>query len=158
MVGASGPPHVLKVSGPIVIEWPDGTRIQIGPAVGAIASVAPTVPKGKAGRKPSPATAALVSAMDEDVRAGRQGSRSEYLEILVAAGHAGSAASAGMIVNREAKRAFGAPLGRVKKKRANAHRSGAGGRQPSPATMLLRERLQTDKASGQLLDPARYVR
>lgn len=158
MSGASGPQHVLKVSGPIVIEWPDGTRIRIGPAAGTVAAVALTLPKGKAGRKPSPATATLISAMSDDARAGRQRSRAEYLETLVAAGHTGSAASAGMIVNREAKRTFGGPLGRGKKKAKKGRRSGAGGRQPSPATMVLRARLQADKANGQLLEPGRYVR
>lgn len=151
---------VLKVTGPVVLDWGNGIRLQISPA-GAVGPVAPAAlkPKGRAGRKPSPATVALQAEMAEDARAGRQRKRAAYIQILKDHGHKASAASASVIVSREAKRAFGKTLGRGRKgkaKRAKGRRGG--GRQASPATTLLREKLQKDKAAGQLRDPPHYVR
>jgi hypothetical protein len=150
---------VLKVTGPVVLDWGNGIRLQISPAgaVGPGLPGAPAKPKGRAGRKPSPATVALQAAMAEDAQTGRQRSRSAYIQVLKEHGHKASAASASVIVSREAKRAFGKPLGRGRKgRRGKAGRGG--GRVASPATAHLREKIGDDKAKGDLRDTGHYVR
>ena len=89
--------------------------------------------------------------------AGNPRSRAAYFTVLREAGHKGSDNSAALIVNREAKRIFGAPLGRTKKGRRKG-RGRKGGRQPSPAAVLLREKVQKDHAAGELRDVGHYVR
>jgi hypothetical protein len=97
--------------------------------------------------------------MEADVAAGGPRGRQDYLKILRDAGGPKSSNAAGIIVNREAKRAFGKPLGRGKKGRAKRGKGRrGGGRQPSPATSLLREKLLKDKTAGELRDPPHYVR
>lgn len=93
--------------------------------------------------------------MQADHARGSQRSRAEYLHVLRENGGPSSANAAGIIVLREAKRIFGKPLGRGKK---NAKGKRGGGRQPSPATAMLREKLTHDKTSGDLRDAAHYLR
>jgi hypothetical protein len=112
-------------------------------------------PRGKAGRKPGPATVKLIQAMQADAQAGAPRSRVEYISLLQAAGGPKTPNGAGLIVLREAKRIFGGPLGRGKK--AQSSRRGAG-RQASPATAVLREKLKADKAAGPLREPVHYIR
>lgn len=130
-------------------------RLTLSPA-GAIAPspVADVKARGKAGRRPSPATQALIAAMTAD--GGHPRSRSDYLDVLRQAGHKGSDNSADLIINREAKRIFGGRLGRGRK--ANVGKGRKGGRQASPATAILREKLAKDKASGELRDAPHYLR
>jgi hypothetical protein len=143
-------PQVLRVTGPITLDWGNGMRLTLSPA----ASLAPsTEPRGRPGRKPSPATQALVAAMQTDGSKPR--GRLEYLRILREAGHKGSDNSAALIVNRESKRIFGKPLGRATEKRSVGRE---GGREASPATVILRQKLEADKASGELRDAKHYVR
>lgn len=99
----------------------------------------------------------LREAMQADAQANRPRTRAVYLALLGEAGGPSSANAAGIIVNREAKRAFGRPLGPGKAKAGKAGRRG-GGRQASPATVALRAKLQADKAKGDLRDPPHYVR
>jgi hypothetical protein len=142
--------RVVRVTGPVVLDLGHGVRIRVVPeARGATAAAA-------RGRPPSPATQTLVDAMRRDRAAGRARTRAEYLAILARGGHKGSPQSASLIVLREAKRLFGRPLGR--RGRRAGSRAPGGGRKPSPATRLLRERLAKDKAAGSLHDAAHYAR
>ncbi len=122
-----------------------------------ISSNAASIPKGRPGRKPGPATVKLVEAMRADAKAGGPRSRAQYVALLQDAGGPKTPNGAGLIVLREAKRIFGGPLGRGRKPKAKRGRRG-GGRQPSPATGLLREKLRKDKAAGELRDAPYYVR
>lgn len=151
---------ILHVTGPVVLDWGNGVRIQISPAgiASAHAGASPVAsPRKAAGRPPSPTTMRLREAMQADAQGGRPRSRQDYLEVLKGAGGPASANAAGIIVNREAKRIFGRPLGRGK---AKAGRRGGrkGGRQASPGTAALRAKLQADKGGGGLRDPPHYVR
>ena len=145
-------PKVVKVNGPITLDFGNGMRFQL--VREAAVSVASS--GARRGRKPSPATQALVQAFAGDIAAGNVRARTEYLAILRNAGHKGSDASAGVIINREAKRVFGKPLGRGGKARANG--KGKQGNPASSMTTLLRDRLQADKAAGALRDAAHYTR
>lgn len=150
----------LRVTGPVVLDWGNGVRIQISPA-GIAQADAPASPARKAaGRPPSPATLKLREAMQADAQGNGPRPRAEYLELLKTAGGPASENAAGIIVNREAKRTFGHPLGRGKGKAARRGGAGGrrGGRQASPATAALRAKLQADKADGGLRDPPHYVR
>ena len=89
--------------------------------------------------------------------AGKPRTRAAYLAVLREAGHTGSDHSAAVIINREAKRVFGGPLGRSRKAKKTA-RGRKGGRQASPATTFLRAKLAADKADGGLRDAPHYVR
>ena len=82
--------------------------------------------------------------------------RADYLEVLRGAGHKGSPNSAALIVNREAKRAFGKPLPR--RQQAGPRLRTHSGRQASPATSMLREKLAEDKAGSGLREATHYVR
>jgi hypothetical protein len=138
------------------LDWGNGVRIQLSPA--GIASPAPFAsPRKAAGRPPSPATLKLREAMQADAQAHRPKTRAAYLNFLQDAGGPQSPNAAGIIVNREAKRAFGKSLGRGK---AKAGRRGGrkGGRQASPGTVALRSKLQADKSNGGLRDAPHYVR
>lgn len=150
-------PQILKLTGPITLDWGNGFRLTLSPA-GIDAGAKPIAAARGPGRKPSPATQAVVAAMQADAGAGRQRSRKEYLEILRQAGHLGSDNSGGLIVNREAKRVFGKSLGREKGLKRKASKGGMRrGRGPAPETVLLREKLQADKASGELRDAKHYL-
>lgn len=169
--------QVIRLTSPVILEWEDGTRIQLSPAGMAAAKPArlpgPRKPKGRPGRKPSPATQAVMDAMEADHAAGKQQSRQAYLDVLRGAGYDGSDAAAGQILNREANRIFGKPLGRAAAKKAgtkaprgkakkSAKRTGAKtagvGRQPSKETLLVREKVAKDAAAGTLRDAIHYVR
>jgi hypothetical protein len=157
MARGQGAPTVLHVTGPVVLDWGNGVRIQLSPA-GIVVAAGRQVPmptKGTPGRKPSPATVKLRETMQADAAAGTQRSRADYLTILTEAGGPKSSNAAGIIVNREAKRAFGHPLGRAKTRKARGRK---GGRQASPVTVLLREKLHADKTDGGLRDAPHYVR
>ncbi len=152
---------VLHVTGPVVIDWGNGVRIQLSPA--GLAPASPSAASGgarkAAGRPPSPATLKLREAMQADAQANRPRSRAAYLALLGEAGGPSSPNAAGIIVNREAKRAFGRPLGRGKGKARAGRRGGRkAGRQASPGTVALRTKLQADKANGGLRDAPHYVR
>jgi hypothetical protein len=96
--------------------------------------------------------------MQADAAADKQRSRIEYLEVLRAAGHKGSDNSGGLIINREAKRVFGKSLGRQKGLKRQVSKGGKRrGRGPASETVLLREKLQADKASGSLRDAKHYL-
>jgi len=111
------------------------------------------------GRRPSPATVVLREAMVKDAQAGQSRSRADYLAILREADGPESDNAAGIIVNREAKRAFGHPLPRTKKVGGRKKGGGrVGGRQASPATSGLRERLQQDQEAGEVRNAAHYMR
>ena len=146
-------PHaqVLRVSGPIILEWPDGTKLQLSPV-----GTSPTQNRQsrKPGRRPSPATQALIQAMASDASGSGPRSNDEYRQLLERAGHKSKATAQG-IVAREARRIFGRPLGRARKPQARATRRG---RKPNPATLLLRERIAADKTNGTLREPPHYVR
>lgn len=144
---------VVKVSGPIVLDFGNGMRFQLipeGPPMG-------TTDAKRPGRKPSPATVALVQAMQNDAAAGRTRSREAYMQILRDAGLKGADANAKIIIAREAKRAFGRSLGRTKSKRVQKGPRG-GGRTAAPFTVMLREKLQADKAGEGLRDAGHYIR
>lgn len=143
--------RVIRVNGPIVIEWPDGTRIQIGPATTANGSGLAK----KGGRPPSPATRQLVAAMTNDAANGGPRPRQDYLALLRQAGGPRSEAAAGMILRREAKRIFGRPLGRAKQ---SAPQPKSRGRKPNPHVVSLREKILADKSASNLRNPNHYVR
>lgn len=153
----SSQPTVIHLTGPIVLDFGNGLRLQIGPADAVPTRTTQAATGARRGRKPSPATAALAQAMQADASSGKTRSRQDYLQILREGGHQGSEASAGLIVSREAKRAFGAPLGRGKKAR-KAKNGRGGGRAASLATTLLRTRLADDHAKGEVREAGHYVR
>jgi hypothetical protein len=137
-------------------------RIPLSP-VGAMGAPAPiaSVPRKGAGRPPSAATLALREAMAKDAQGGHRRTRAHYLALLQGVGGPKSPNAAGIIVNREAKRAFGHPLGRGKAKGASkgaAKGRRRGGRQANPATAALRAKLAEDAAKGDLRDAPHYVR
>lgn len=150
---ASG--QVLHLTGPVTLDWGNGMRLTLSPASMAGVPSPAAEPRGRPGRKPSSATQALVAAMQAD--GSRPRARADYLAVLRDAGHKGSDNSAALIINREAKRIFGAPLGRSRKGKKKAG-NGKGGRQASPATVLLREKLAHDKAASALRDAPHYLR
>src|SRR5258708_7160575 len=127
MAKRSSTPTVLHVDGPVVIDWGNGVRIQLSPVGVQADQTGPVAPRVRAGRPPSPATAKLRETMEADAAAGGPRGRPEYLKILHAAGGPKSSNAAGIIVNREAKRAFGKPLGRGKKGRAKRGKGRRGG-------------------------------
>lgn len=141
--------RVVHVRGPITLDFGHGIQLQITPIHG------PTSAAGRRGRKPSPATAALIAALQADAAAGKPRTRKEYLEVLHKAGHKGGPASAGIILRREAKRILGKPVPR----RAKAAAEGRGaGRKPAWVTVQLREKLEHDKSNGGVKDAKHYVR
>jgi len=152
------PPTVMHLNGPVILDWGNGIRLQLSP-VGSEARTLPALPearvKGRPGRKPSAATQALQKAMAEDAQAGRKRSRDAYLQILRDNGHT-STTSAPAIIAREAKRAFGGTLGRRRKTSRKGRRGG--GREASPATAELRQKIVDDKAKGDVRDVPHYVR
>jgi hypothetical protein len=164
--------QVVRLTGPVILEWDDGTRIQLSPA--GLAAEKPAKapaarkPKGRPGRKPSPATQTVIDAMEADHAAGTQQSRPAYLEILRGAGYDGSDAAAGQILAREATRIFGKTLGRapatnkarkrVAKRAAQADAGGTAGRKPSRPTALVRGKIAKDAAGDGLKDATHYVR
>ena len=105
----------------------------------------------------SPATLKVRAAMERDHAAGRMSDRVQYLGVLRKGGHKGGDASAYVILNREAKRAFGRTLGRGKGLKRKARGGAKRGRQPAPETVLLRQKLAHDKAAGQLRDAKHYL-
>lgn len=143
--------RVIKVKGPIALEFPDGTRIHIDPAKPAKA------PAARAGRPLSPATVQLKAAMERDHRAGKMRDRAHYLDVLQRAGHTSSPASAYLIVSREAKRVFGQNLGRQKGLKRRTAGGKPRGRRPSPEAELLRAKIGGDKASGSVKDARQYL-
>lgn len=149
--------HVFRVDGPIVLDWGNGFRLRISPE-GAPPATGPAATRvGRPGRKPSAATLKLIQAMEADKAAGKPGSTQGYLGILMSADSKRSEGAARQIVMREAKRIFGATLGRRNKRGGKRGRRG-GGRRPNPVTVLLREKLAKDKEAGSLRDAAHYVR
>jgi hypothetical protein len=151
--------QVLQVKGTVVLQWPDGMRIAISPPSGRPDASAPEPPAptpGRRGRKPSPATQTLIDAMAADAAKGTPRSSADYLAILQGAGHNGSPTSARLIINREAKRAFGRNLRRAPSPKP-AKRA-PGGRGPSPATAELRAKLMADKAGSGVRDAGHYIR
>ncbi|HUR62422.1 MAG TPA: hypothetical protein VM286_08690 [Candidatus Thermoplasmatota archaeon] len=147
--------RVIKVKGPLMLEFPDGTRVRIDPAK---APKSVTAPAGRPGRPLSPATVAMKAAMEHDKRAGKVRERTHYFGILRDSGHTGSEASAYLIVSREAKRVFGTSLPRQKGlKRARRAGGGKRGRRPSHETELLRGKMAADKASTGLKDARQYL-
>lgn len=134
-------------------------RLQISPVGLQVAAPAVSaVAKGRPGRKPSPATLQLIQAMEADKATGKPGSTQAYLGILMAADPKRSEGAARQIVQREAKRIFGATLGRAKGKGRRKGGRRGGGRQPNPVTVMLREKLAKDKEAGGLRDASHYVR
>jgi hypothetical protein len=145
--------RIIKVRGPVMLEFPNGTRLRIVPEP----SKGAAKPRGKPGRPMSPATLKVRAAMERDHTAGRMADRAHYLELLRKAGHQGGEASAYVILNREAKMAFGRTLGRHKGLKRKVRGGGKRGRQPAPETVLLRQKLAQDKAAGQLRDASHYL-
>ena len=145
--------RVIKINGPVMLEFRDGTRVRIVPELAA----KPPKPKGKPGRPVSPATLKVRAAMQADHTAGTMHDRDRYLAILRKAGHKGGEASAYVILNREAKLAFGRTLGRRKGLKRKSRGTRKPGRQPAPETIMLREKLQSDKESGSLRDAKHYL-
>lgn len=144
--------HVIQVKGPIILEWPNGMRLQLSPADAGDVRAAQSVRRG---RKPSPATRALVDALQHDLKVARPRSYADYRAILRKAGHK-SEASAQFIVAREVKRTFGHLLGRRRSKGTSNGRGG--GRRPSHLSVMLREKLQLDKDGDGIREAAHYVR
>lgn len=95
--------------------------------------------------------------MQADGVSGTIRSRAQYLTVLREAGHKASETSAGLIVNREARRIFGRSLGRQAGLKRKASEGAKRGRGPAPETVLLRAKLQADKASGSLRDAKHYL-
>ncbi len=145
--------RVVKVTGPVMLEFSDGTRVRIDPA--KVPKVAET--RGRPGRPLSPATLKVRSAMEKDHAAHAMRPREAYLAILRKAGHTGGDASANVILNREAKKAFGRTLGRSRGLKRRPHGGAKRGRAPAPETVMLREKLQADKAAGKLGDAKHYL-
>jgi hypothetical protein len=152
-------PKVLKVTGPIILDWGNGVQLQISPVGAPIekAASAPAKPPGRPGRKPSPSTLALIQAMEADKAAGTPKSTQDYMAILRERDPGKSDMAARQIVMREAKRIFGQTLGRGKSS-AEGRPGRSRGRQPNPITVLLREKLAEDKSSGGLRDASHYVK
>lgn len=165
-------PKVIRLDGPVILDWGNGIRMQLEPVVApagarAKAERAPANAGagGRRGRKPSPATQALITAMEADKAAGMQRQRAEYLGVLHGAGYDGSEAGANQILMREAKRIFGHTLGRrgpakksAKRKSAKKATEAEAGRRSSVATQLARGRVEADAAKGELQDATHYVR
>ena len=145
--------RIIKVRGPVMLEFPDGTRVRIDPAKAPKASK----PAGRPGRPLSAATLKVRAEMERDHADASMRDRAHYMDVLRKAGHKGGDASAYVILNREAKRAFGRSLGRAKGLKRKSRRRGKGGRTPAPETILLREKLQKDKAAGKLGDAKHYL-
>jgi hypothetical protein len=106
-------PRTIRVTGPIILDFGNGLRMQLSPLPSGHAGADPVASGKRRGRKPSPATQALIDAMQADAASEAPRSRAEYLKVLEDAGHK-SATTASLIIAREAKRAFGKPLGRGK--------------------------------------------
>jgi len=168
----------IKLDGPVILDWGNGMRIQLSPA-GIDSPAAKTratrttrtarAAKGRPGRKPSPATQAVIDAMEADHAAGKQRGRDAYLQVLQSAGYDGSPAAASQILAREAQRVFGTTLGRAKAKKAarkaakrgakkKGAQGGGAGRQPSKETVLVRQKVGKDAEAGVLNDATHYVR
>lgn len=132
-------------------------RLTLAPA-GLVAPAAKVAsPKGRPGRKASPATQALIAAMQADRPKPR--SRADYLSILREAGHTGGDNSAFLIMNREAKRIFGRPLGRGGASKAGRGKAVRGRGKPlAPAAATLRAKLIADWAGPGLQNPTHYIR
>lgn len=143
--------RVIRVTGPLTLEFSDGTRIRIDPAKPA---KGPSAPRG---RPLSPATVEMKAAMERDHRAGKVRDRAHYLGILRNAGHKSSEASAYIIVSREAKRVFGKNLGRQKGLKRKSSGGKTRGRRPSLETELLRGRIASDHANGGVKDARQYL-
>jgi integrase/recombinase XerD len=152
-----------------------------------LAGLAASGRKVRKGRQPGLGTVKLREAMQEDAAAKRVRPRAEYLEIL-ASGGARSAHAADQILNREAKRILGKPVGRqasganpsapvvvleprrkpapplvsLKEKPTSlppaASPPQSTGRPPNPMTVALRQRMADDSAAGRLRKPAVYVK
>lgn len=147
--------RVIKVKGPVMLEFPDGTRVRIDPAK---APKLAKEPVGRPGRPLSPATVTMKAAMERDHRAGKMRDRAHYVGILREAGHQSSEASANLIVSREAKRVFGKNLHRQKGlKRARKAGGGKRGRRASHETELLRAKIAADKGSGGVKESRQYL-
>ena len=144
-------PSLLRITGPIILDWGNGMRLQIGPPEAnntAPAPVAtPAVVALRRGRKPNPSTQALIEVLRVDAAAGKRQDRKAYLKILRSAGHKGSPESANQIVKRELARCF--PNGSTIRaaKAVAPKRNRKAGRKPGPATQALIKVLQQDAAS-----------
>lgn len=141
--------RVVRVTGPLTLEFSNGFRLKL------VFEQTASPPKmaSRPGRKPSPATQTVIAAMKED--GGKPRSRADYLAMLRRAGHRGSDHSAALIVNREAKRIFGRPLGRARSPEPVRRTPG---RQASPATTMLRAKLADDRQRGGVAPAKTYVR
>ena len=154
--------RILRVDGPIVLDWGNGMRLQIQP-IGSVGAapvaqrpVEPRAAAGRRGRKPSPSTQALIARMQDDAAQGTPGDARSYIEFLRSQDSSKSEAAVGQIVRREMKRIFGSTP-RSRKPRSEATPR-ARGRQPNPATVLIREKLAADKAGSGLRDASYYVK
>lgn len=144
-------PSVLQLTGPIILDWGNGMRLQIGPLEASPKATAPVVAPAavalRRGRKPGPGTQALIEILHVDAAVGKRQDRKAYLKILRNAGHEGSLESAKQVVNRELHRVFPngstTPVGKAVAPKGNRK----GGRKPGPATQALVKVLQHDAAS-----------
>lgn len=163
MAMAKAPPAATPLTGKLTLSLPDGSlvRIQPGP-YGKGLSVTPLGRPGSPragggggkGRPPRPSTLELRTRLAADSSAGKLRAAREYVEWVAARDPKASRAGLQQTVYREL-RAYGP------RKRAGRGRKGAAaarGRAPNPATVALREKLDKDKAAGQLHDAAHYTR
>jgi len=153
---AANDSRVLRVNGTIVLDWGNGFRLRITPEGITAPDSKRGSAKGRPGRKPSAATIELIAAMQADKEMGKPGSTQDYLAVLRKADPTRSESAARQVVQREAKRVFGATLGRGKT--IGKPRRPGGGRQPNPLTLKLRAKLAEDKAAGSLREASHYVR
>jgi hypothetical protein len=157
-MAASKATPTIRINGSAVLDFGNGIRIRIDvDPRGAKGAPKPEATAPARGRKPSPATAALVKALHEDLVSGRQRLKADYLSVLRKAGHTGSDASANIIINRESKRVFRKPLPRARRNGSGTS-PGTRGRPAANHTVVLRERLAADQQANSLREASFYVK
>lgn len=149
--------------GKMDLSLPDGSlvRIQPGPYGKGISVTPLGRPSARAagkGRPPRPSTIELRERLAADHAAGRLRAASDYVDWVAARDPKASRTGLQQTVYREL-RAFGAkPTGAGTARRRGKGPGGPRGRQPNPATLLLREKLGKDKEAGGLREPNVYIR
>ncbi|MFO1532782.1 MAG: hypothetical protein ABR562_03650 [Thermoplasmatota archaeon] len=161
------PKSRIELTGPMDLALPDGSTVSIRP--GPHGKGISIVPQGGAprraaggtgrgrGRPPRPSTLELRVMLAKDAAAEGLQQSSHYIDWLVAKEPKVARTTLQQTVYRE-MRAVGAPKAGRKGRKAARAGTGARGRAPHPATLLLREKLAKDGAAGALQAPAAYIR
>lgn len=120
----------VRASGPIVVQFPDGSEVLVRPPASGVSGP---------GRPVGAPTTRLREVMARDGQEGVRRTTADYVRVLVDAGHGGGAPAA-FIVRREARRILGRLPDRPRGPDRILGRRTAG-RPPSEAVKLLRARL-----------------